>query len=98
MATETSREPSRREEQTTVGTVGALWRYPVKSMLGERRDVVTVTRSGVVGDRVWALRDTASGRIASAKRFPRLLDFRATYAEEPSLDRPGRIVITLPGG
>ncbi len=28
-----------------------LWRYPVKSMAGERVDSVEVTEAGIVGDR-----------------------------------------------
>jgi uncharacterized protein len=51
----------------SVGTVGALWRFPVKSMLGESVDQVVVTTRGVVGDRAFALIDGETGKIASAK-------------------------------
>ena len=44
-----SREP--------VGTVEGLWRFPVKSMLGERLDAVDVGEGGIVGDRTFAIRD-----------------------------------------
>jgi uncharacterized protein len=81
-----------------VGVVGELWRYPVKSMLGERRSELLVTEHGALGDRAWALREEASGRIASAKKFPRLLEFRAAYEIEPTLERPGVIRIEAPGG
>jgi uncharacterized protein len=81
-----------------VGVVGELWRYPVKSMLGERRSELLVTEYGALGDRAWALREEASGRIASAKKFPRLLEFRAAYEIEPTLERPGVIRIEAPGG
>ena len=40
-----------------------LWRYPVKSMGGESLDRVDVGPRGVVGDRRWALRNTATNRI-----------------------------------
>jgi uncharacterized protein len=83
---------------TRVGAVQELWRYPVKSMLGERRGELLVTERGGLGDRAWALREPASGRIASAKKFPRLLEFRATYEVEPTLERPGVIRIDAPGG
>lgn len=70
----------------TVGHVQALWRYPVKSMLGERLQQLEVGPSGVCGDRGYALWDPALGRVASAKN-PRLwrglLDYRASYASEP---------------
>jgi len=81
-----------------IGTVGELWRYPVKSMLGSRIPEVLVTERGCLGDRAWALRDLASGRIASAKRFPRLLAFRAMYAVEPTPESRGRIRIDTPDG
>ena len=33
-------------------TVGALWRYPVKTLGGERLDTAEVTTNGIIGDRV----------------------------------------------
>jgi uncharacterized protein YcbX len=81
-----------------VGSVGELWRYPVKSMLGEQTTELLITEQGSLGDRTWALRDLTSGRIASAKKFPRLLEFRATYEVEPTLGSPGRARIQVPGG
>jgi MOSC domain-containing protein len=81
-----------------VGRVANLWRYPVKSMLGESMRELLVTERGAIGDRAWALRDLSSGRIASAKKYPQLLGFRASYQEEPTLDRPGRVVIQAPDG
>jgi uncharacterized protein YcbX len=53
------------------GTVAALRRYPVKSMLGEDLDAVAVTAAGLEGDRVVALIDNQTGHVASAKH-PRL--------------------------
>jgi uncharacterized protein YcbX len=81
-----------------VGRVSELWRYPVKSMLGERRNQLLITECGTLGDRAWALRETATGRIASAKRFPQLLAFRARYEVEPTVATPGRIEIHCPDG
>jgi len=40
-----------------VGTVRTLWRFPVKSMLGEQVDVAEVGEGGTVGDRADAVRD-----------------------------------------
>ena len=40
-----------------LGSVAALFRYPVKSMLGERLDAATFTERGVEGDRAWAVLD-----------------------------------------
>ncbi|WP_433275656.1 MOSC domain-containing protein [Pseudonocardia xinjiangensis] len=54
-----------------VGAVGALRRYPVKSMLGEPLTEAVLTVGGVEGDRTLALLDTVTGRVATAKH-PRL--------------------------
>jgi uncharacterized protein len=81
-----------------IGTVGTLWRYPVKSMLGERQEEMLLTPDGTVGDRAWALRDPRTGRIASAKKYPALLNFRAKYDVEPTASEPGRVLIEMPNG
>jgi uncharacterized protein len=81
---------------TPVGKIHELWRYPVKSMLGTTVSEVVVTQGGFLGDRAWALRDAETGRIASAKKFPRLLEFRGTYEVEPTLESPGRVRIETP--
>src|ERR1700685_3880594 len=84
--------------QHLVGRVAELWRYAVKSSLGERRNQLPITPRGARGDRAWALRETATGRIASAKRFPQLLALHARYEVEPTFAAPGRIHISLPDG
>ncbi len=84
------------------GAVAALWRYPVKSMIGEEVEAADVTPRGLLGDRSYALLDTTSGNIASAKsprKFGRLFDFRAGFVEAPQPDAelpPARI--TFPDG
>ena len=72
-----------------VGQVKALWRYPVKSMLGEPLQRLEVEPRGVCGDRGYALWDGEARRVASAKnprRWGSLLAYSAAYLEEP---RPG---------
>jgi uncharacterized protein YcbX len=54
-----------------VGAIEELWRYPVKSMLGQRLAQAAVTELGLPGDRRLALVDRESGKVASAK-VPRL--------------------------
>ena len=74
-----------------VGTVGALWRFPVKSMLGEELDQVDVDAGGIVGDRAFALVDVETGKVASAKHpkvWPDLLRCRASYVAPPGVDEP----------
>jgi uncharacterized protein YcbX len=70
-----------------------LWRYPVKSMRGGTVSQLFITDRGGLGDRAWALRDPTNGRIASAKRFPQLLEFRAIYEVEPTMTTSGRVRI-----
>ena len=91
-------QPVGARMERLVGTVGELWRYPVKSMLGSRVPEVLVTERGCLGDRAWALRDLVTGRIASAKRIPRMLEFRATYESEPTTEVRGRARIETPDG
>src|SRR5580692_120572 len=82
-----------------LGTVAALRRYPVKSMLGEDVDAGDVTFTGLAGDRRVAVVSRATGKIASAK-FPRLwrdlLTLSAAAADDPTVD--GAVRITLPEG
>ena len=82
-----------------LGTVAALRRYPVKSMLGEGVDAGDVTFTGLTGDRQLAVVSRATGKIASAK-FPRLwrdlLTLSAAAADDPAAD--GAVRITLPEG
>jgi uncharacterized protein YcbX len=85
-----------------VGSISALWRFPVKSMRGEQLDRVELTERGIVGDRAYALIDAETGKVASAKSvrlFPNLLDCGAAFVEPPE---PGRelppVRIALPNG
>ena len=66
-----------------IGVVKDLFRYPVKSMLGERLIEVDIGESGVIGDRAYALRE-ASGRVVTAKKWPALFEFSARYDRSPS--------------
>jgi uncharacterized protein YcbX len=81
-----------------VGVVGALWRYPVKSMRGEALDEAVVTERGTLGDRVWALREMKHGGIMSARTFAAMLRLRAAYESDPIRDADAPIRIELPDG
>lgn len=56
-----------QEQQGTDGSVVALWRYPIKSMMGEELNACEVTNRGVLGDRAYALVDPTNGKVVSAK-------------------------------
>lgn len=87
---------------TGVATVEALWRYPVKSMRGERVRASEVTTSGLAGDRAFAVVDSATGKVGSAKHprlWGRLLQCEARYPSPPLPDAPlPPVYITLPDG
>jgi uncharacterized protein len=83
--------------QSQVGVVRELFRYPVKSMLGERLNEVEIGMKGVVGDRAWAIRET-NGRIVTAKKWANMLGFRAAYQDTPETGQLGPVIITLPDG
>ena len=64
-----------------VGSVGSLWRYPIKSMMGEELNAIAVTERGLLGDRAYALIDSSTGKVASAKKprkWSKLFEFSAT--------------------
>lgn len=78
-------------EGRPVGRVGAVWRYPVKSMQGEMLEESEVAETGLVGDRAFALYDVETGKVASAKSprlWPSLLGFSASFVERPFAGRP----------
>jgi uncharacterized protein YcbX len=71
--------------------VSELWRYPVKSMQGERLESATIDELGIQGDRGWALFDTETNLALTARRQPELLFGAAALVD-------GRPAITLPDG
>jgi uncharacterized protein YcbX len=82
--------------ESIAGSIQSLWRYPVKSMLGEEIVRSAVTERGFVGDRVYALVDALDGKVASAKnprKWPRMYECRAELDETPR-----RVRIRLPDG
>ena len=77
-------------------TVAELWRYPVKSLLGEQLREVEVDARGLVGDRLYAVTDR-HGKLGSGKtsqRF-RLLDGLFELQARSGEERP---LVTLPDG
>ena len=99
MHSDPSHSPSQLVEG---GSVVALWRYPVKSMLGEEVNAVEVTERGLVGDRQFAVVDAATGKVAGAKnprKWGNFFDFRAAYVEPPQARSTLPAVrLTLPDG
>jgi uncharacterized protein YcbX len=67
--------------------IAAIWRYPIKSMAGERLDSMLVDANGLMGDRVVQVYDRR-GRLVTARNYPRLLRLKATLGSngEPLVD------------
>ena len=88
--------------QTLLGSIVSLWRYPVKSMLGEELNAAEVANRGLLGDRAYALVDSSDGKVASAKnprKWPQLFDCRAVLADVPKTGvKVPPVRITLPDG
>src|SRR5438477_5920028 len=88
--------------QIELGSVVSLWRYPVKSMMGEELNATEVTEHGLLGDRAYALLDSSTGKVVSAKnprRWPNLFDFRAAFVEPPRTgEKIPPVRIALPNG
>jgi uncharacterized protein len=90
------------EKNECIGSVLALWRYPVKSMLGEEVQSTLLTERGLLGDRAYALLDRATGKVVSSKnprRWPTLFKFKAALMDLPDMrERIPPVMITLPNG
>lgn len=85
-----------------IGRIAALWRFPVKSMRGERLERAEISENGLPGDRAYALVDQETQRVVSAvnfKRYPNLFAFRVCYLEPPEAGKlPPAVLIELPDG
>jgi uncharacterized protein YcbX len=81
-----------------IGTVKEIWRYPVKSMAGERLNRASVGALGILGDRGWAIRDEKAGEIRNARKLPALLHCTAVYVREPSEGNVPPVQITMRNG
>ncbi len=88
--------------ERVLGKIVSLWRYPIKSMMGEELNAAELTKGGLMGDRAYALVDSSDGKVASAKnprKWPQLFEFRAALTDAPrtGLKAPP-VRIDLPDG
>ena len=81
-----------------IGTVQQIWRYPVKSMAGEKLSDCTVGPLGLPGDRGWAIKDEEKSEIKTGTRIPLLMQCASRYQEEPADDAVPHVNITFPDG
>lgn len=76
-----------------VGVIADLWRFPVKSMGGERLRASFIGPFGPIGDRRYAV--VARDELVSARRQAGLLGYRSTYADADAVEE---VRVTSPDG
>ncbi|GAA3845998.1 hypothetical protein GCM10022226_81840 [Sphaerisporangium flaviroseum] len=85
------------------GKVDGLYRWPVKSLRGERVATARLDHRGMAGDRAYSLvdeRPAHSGRRLTVRQVPRMLSWEAAYPAtcDGSPEPPGPPVLYSPGG
>lgn len=85
-----------------IGSVSRLWRFPIKSMKGEQLEQAEISGRGIAGDRAYALIDSETGKVVSAKSvklFPGMLNCRAEFVATPRTgSEPPPVRVFLPNG
>ena len=85
-----------------IGSVSAIWIFPVKSMQGYQIEQGEFTERGLVGDRAYALIDQETGKVISAKSvrlFPELFQCHAKFIDTPQAEgQLPPVQITLANG
>lgn len=62
--------------------VSEIWRYPVKSLKGERLNETEITKLGIPGDRQIAVIRTINGRFLTSRSRPKLLGLQGSINED----------------
>jgi uncharacterized protein YcbX len=78
--------------------ISEIWRYPVKSMGGERLTQTLLAKGGIPYDRGWAVRDEGDRTIRGAKHFGVLMSCSARYLDDTPANPVPKVEITLPDG
>ncbi|QED46589.1 MOSC domain-containing protein [Cytobacillus dafuensis] len=86
----------KHKDEQLIGQVKEIRRFPVKTILGESLSSVSINNRGLIGDRLWAIRNL-SGKFGSGKttrRFQQmdgLFNYRARYEGATP-------IVTMPDG
>jgi uncharacterized protein YcbX len=87
---------------TLTTVVTEIWRYPVKSMGGQRVPSAAIGPLGLHADRLWAVRELELGATTTARRLPALMLCSARFVEEPPSGagpgHPVEVIVTFPDG
>ena len=62
--------------------IAEIWRYPVKSLKGERLTETEITKFGVTGDRQIAVIRTLNGRFLTSRTRPKLLGLQGSIGAD----------------
>ncbi|MCQ6275919.1 MOSC domain-containing protein [Bacillus sp. V3B] len=86
----------------TSSKVASIWRYPVKSMIGEELNACEITEKGLLGDRAYGVIDNETDKLANAKnphKWPNMFQYRANFIDPPQKDAAiPPVRITFPDG
>src|SRR5918911_1039939 len=78
-----------------VGTIESLWRYPVKSMAGERLTEAYMGFSGFYGDRCYAFRNSAARKgfpYLNANVQPQMLLYQPKFRYPDKATKPPNLI------
>jgi len=79
-----------------IGKVDSLWKYPVKSLVGEKIETVVLNDRGLDGDRIYAVSST-KGKLGSGKNTRRFTRIDGLFAMSARTTKSG-VSIKFPNG
>lgn len=86
---------------TIAGTISELWLYPVQTLGGQSCQSLSLTSSGIVGDRYYAVADLEAEKCANASRptWKGMVQWQARYVDPIAAEMKEPLVeITFPDG
>lgn len=71
-----------------IGVIKEIWRYPVKSMSGNKIAKGELTKDGLVGDRLWTIWDEIDNQLVGGKQFRKIMQLAASFKDEEDFANP----------
>lgn len=81
-----------------VGQIKSIWRYPVKSMVGDTIPRGAFSKDGLIGDRLWTLWDESSQELVGGKQFKNIMQLSATYLNPENITNDPSVRVFFPDG
>ena len=85
-------------ETRFIGKLKQIYRYPLKSAVGENTDATTIGKNGVWADRIWALYDLKKEEITGGRKIPKILTLRSKLMASSKASNQLDIEIKFPDG